>query len=183
MYDINHDIAPYFKSLLLSSINTSYIHVYSFNESLNEVTQTCEMDLYVRCGDVACSQVKMRYFGSSFMGHLHWYTTIFWRNNQRFEPAHLYQISMDGPNVNLKFYQKFVQKRKDENYHSLIDIGSCGLHVIHGSLGTGVDDSQWALKKVMKGAYQLFHDIPALRDDYESITRSSTYPFSYCSNR
>ena len=90
---------------------------------------------------------------------------------------------MDGPNVNLKFYQEFVQKRKDENYHSLIDIGSCGLHVIHGSLGTGVDDSQWALKKVMKGAYQLFHDIPALRDDYESITRSSTYPFSYCSNR
>ena len=55
--------------MLLSSINTSYIHVYSFNESLNEVTQTCEMDLYVRCGDVACSQVKMRYFGSSFMGH------------------------------------------------------------------------------------------------------------------
>ena len=69
MYDINHGIVPYFKSLLLSSINTSYIHVYSFNESLNEVTQTCEMDLYVRCGDVACSQVKMRYFGSSFMGH------------------------------------------------------------------------------------------------------------------
>ena len=49
---------------------------------------------------------------------------------------------MDRPNVNLKFYRKFVQKRKDENFHLLIDIGSCGLHVIHKSLGTGVDDSQ-----------------------------------------
>ena len=31
-------------------------------------------------------------------------------------PAHLYQISMDVPNVNLKFYRKFVQKHKDDNY-------------------------------------------------------------------
>ena len=45
MYAINN-IAPYFKSMLLSSINTSDIHVDSFDESLNEVAQTCEMDLY-----------------------------------------------------------------------------------------------------------------------------------------
>ena len=134
------------------------------------------------CG-MQSSEIEIFWLKFHGSWHLHWYTTTFWRNNQRFEPAHLYQISMDGPNVNLKFYQEFVQKRKDENYHSLIDIGSCGLHVIHGSLGTGVDDSQWALKKLMKGAYQLFHDIPALRDDYESITGSTTYPFSYCSNR
>ena len=56
--------------------------------------------------------------------------------------AYLYQISIDGSNVNLKFYREFVQKRKDENFHLLIDIGSCGLHVIHKRLGTGVDDSQ-----------------------------------------
>ena len=75
--------------------------------------------------------------------------------------AYLYQISMDGSNVNLKFYREFVQKREDENYHSLTDIGSCGLHVIHGSLGTRVDELQWGLKKLMKGAYQLFHDTTA----------------------
>ena len=65
---------------------------------------------------------------------------------------------MDGANVNLKFYRAFVQKRKDEKHHSLIDIGSCDSHVIHGSLETGVDDSQLGLKKLMKGTYQLFHD-------------------------
>ena len=90
---------------------------------------------------------------------------------------------MDWPNVNLKFYGTFVQKRKDEKYHSLIDIGSCGSHVIHGSLETGVDDSQLGLKKLMKGTYQLVHDTPARRDDYESITGLSTYPFSFCSSR
>ena len=44
MYAINHGIAPYFKSLLLSSINTSDIHGYSFDEILNEVTETCKKD-------------------------------------------------------------------------------------------------------------------------------------------
>ena len=34
MYALNHDIAPYSKSFPLSSINTSGIHVYSFDESL-----------------------------------------------------------------------------------------------------------------------------------------------------
>ena len=144
MYAINHGIPPYFKYFLLSSINASDIHVYSFDDSLNEVTQTCEMDLYVRYWDVACSQIKIRYFGSSFMGH-DTYTAIlqhFDEITKDCNPAHLYQISMDGLNVNLKFYQEFLQKRKDENY-SLIDFGSCRLHVIHGSLGTGLDDSQW----------------------------------------
>ena len=69
MYAINHGIGPYFKSLLLSSIDTSDIHVYSFGESLNDVTQTCEMDLSVKYLDVPCNQVKMRHFGSSFIGH------------------------------------------------------------------------------------------------------------------
>jgi len=146
---------------VLTSINTSDIHVYSFDESLNEVTQTCEMDLYVRYWDATCNQVKMRYFGSSFMGHgtstdiLQHFEDITKDQN----PRHLYQVSMDGPNVNLKFHREFVEKRQ-ENYHSLINIRSCGLHVIHGSLGTGVDASNWGLKKVMKGAYQLFHDSP-----------------------
>ena len=134
--------------------------MFILSESLNEVTQTCGMDLYVRYWDVACSQVKMRYFGSSFISH-GTYTDILQHCveiTNDLNPAHLYQTSMDGPNVNQKFYREFVEKRKDENYHSLIDIRSCGLHVIHGSLGNRVDDSQLGLKKLMKGAYQLFHD-------------------------
>ena len=72
MYAIN----PYFKSLLLSNINTSEIHVNCFHS--------------------------------------------------------------------LKFDPKLdqVQKRKGDNYHSLINIGSSSLHVIQGSMGTGVDDLQ-----------------------------------------
>ena len=49
----------------------------------------------------------------------------------------LFQISMDGPNVNLKFYEAVVTERNENEQHQLINIGSCGLHKIHGAFKTG----------------------------------------------
>ena len=64
---LNHELAPYFKSLLLDSFNVSNIFVYSFDESLNDITQTCEMDLYIRYWDVIDNEVNVRYWGSTFL--------------------------------------------------------------------------------------------------------------------
>ena len=58
MYVINHGLAPFFESQLTDDLEKSDIHVFSFDESLNDVTQTSEMDLYVRCWDVNASQVN-----------------------------------------------------------------------------------------------------------------------------
>ena len=44
-YLTNFGIAPYFKSLLVESVKESPCHVLSFDDSLNPVTQTSEMDL------------------------------------------------------------------------------------------------------------------------------------------
>ena len=52
MYMINHGLAPFFKSLLLSELNKSDIFIFSFDESLNQVTQTCKMVVYVRFWNV-----------------------------------------------------------------------------------------------------------------------------------
>ena len=69
MYAINHGLAPSFKCALMSDLQKSDIHTYSFNESLNEVTQTYEMDLHLRYWDVNENLVRSRYDGSSFLGH------------------------------------------------------------------------------------------------------------------
>ena len=37
------------------------------------------------------------------------------------------KISMDGANVNMKFFEEFLQHHKERSSHSLINIGSCGL--------------------------------------------------------
>ena len=48
MYVINHDLAPYFQTLFIDALAKSEIHVYSFEESLDDSTQASEMNLYVR---------------------------------------------------------------------------------------------------------------------------------------
>ena len=69
MHVINHGLAPYFQSLLIDALGKSEIHVYSFDESLHGSTQTGEMNLYVRYWDNLDKLVKVRYDGSSFLGH------------------------------------------------------------------------------------------------------------------
>ena len=48
MYVINHGVGPCSQTLLIDALGQSEIHVYSFDESLNDSTQTSEMNLYVR---------------------------------------------------------------------------------------------------------------------------------------
>ena len=43
------------------------------------------------------------------------------------------QISMDGPNVNIKFLEMIKKEREEAKLSKLIDIGSCDLHAVHGS--------------------------------------------------
>ena len=167
MYKLNHGLAPHFKSLLLETLQMSEIHVYSIDESLNEVTQTSEMDLYIRFWDLNGNRVNVRYFGSSFLGHTTHKDVLTHFNDivKGLEPPKLYQISMDGPNVNLRFPDEFTSSLTETVLHSLINIGSCNLHIIHGSLKTGEAVTEWKIKKVV------------------NVTGSSVYPLNFCSTR
>ena len=105
----------------------SEIHVYSFDESLNEVTQTSEMDLYIRFWDVNRNCVNVRYFGSSFLGHTTHKDLLTHFNDivKGLEPPKLYQISMDD----LKFHDEFTSSLTETVLHSLINHATCILYM------------------------------------------------------
>ena len=67
IYSVNHGLAPYFKTLLQTTLEKSGILSYSFDESLNEVTLVSETDLFVRFWDGTDKCVKVRYYGSTFL--------------------------------------------------------------------------------------------------------------------
>ena len=69
LYVINHGLAPFFKNQLEIVLRKSELYVHSFDESLNLVTQMSEIDLYIRYWDKTENVVKVRYYGSSFLGH------------------------------------------------------------------------------------------------------------------
>ena len=152
MYAINHGLAPSFKSALMSDLQKSDVHTYSFDENLNEVTQTCEMDLHLHNWDVNKNLVQSRYYGSRLLGHAtHTDLLNYFRDIIKELPlTNLFQISMDGTNVNSKFFKEFSANFNSNCSHSLIDMETCNLHVVHWSLKTYEVASEWGLKKSWK---------------------------------
>ena len=86
---------------------------------------------------------------------------------------------MDGRSVNHKFPEEVSKEKKADKQHQLVNIASCGLHIIHGAFKTGAGNAKWNIKQILKGAFQVFHDSPAMRDDFESVTGTKVYHSSF----
>ena len=55
---------------------------------------------------------------------------------------------MDGPNVNWKFYSMLTDEVKKEHNSHMLNIGSCGLHILHGAFKDGAVASGWQLDRL-----------------------------------
>ena len=70
----------------------------------------------------------------------------------------MFQVSMDGPIVNLKFLKKLQKDHLENEQHELINIGSCRLHTIHSAVKNGAESSSWNIRKTFHSSYQILHD-------------------------
>ena len=59
-YICNFGIAPYFKDVLKEMLKKSDLFVICFDESLDDVTQSCQMDVLIRYFHSIDRKVKMR---------------------------------------------------------------------------------------------------------------------------
>ena len=89
---------------------------------------------------------------------------------------------MNGQSMNQKFLGENSKERKGDEQHYLINIGSCGLHTIPGAFKTSAENAKWNIKQTLKGAFQVFHDSPARRYDFESATGTKVYSL-FCAIR
>ena len=93
------------------------------------------------------------------------------------------QISMDGPNVNWAFIDLMKKTLSDNFYSTLINIGSCGLHIVHNSFKAGITSSGWMVSDFLSSLYYLFKDSPAKLEDYVKARGSSHMPLRFVSHR
>ena len=102
----------------------------------------------MRYWDPIENRVKVRYCDSTFLGHgTHTDLLNHPKSITNDLPSNkVYQLSMDRPNVNLKFYKEFSRLYKEEN---------C-LHTLHNSFRTGVEATGWNVKKALKCAFMSF---------------------------
>lgn len=170
-------------SILIDNIKNLFADFNAIVTNTLGMTYIQDCTFYWYCDD-SIKRGNVYYYGSGLLGHgthqdsLNYFTSL----NEDLNKGHSYQVSMDGPNVNLNFFEEFsIQK---DNFYSFIDIGSFVLHiVVHGSFSRGELKSSWNLKKLLKGAYHFLHHSLARIEDYNSVCSSSTYPLSFCSTR
>ena len=89
------------------------------------------------------------------------------------------QLSMDGPNTNWSVLKLLHEDRCEKDYPNIINIGSCGLHVVHGAFKSGIEATNWYLKKIMKAMWKILDDSPARRDIYIKICEVNEFPLRY----
>ena len=128
----------------------------------------------------------MRYWTSLFLVHTRCDNLVaaFHNGLNELEETNIVQISMDGPNTNLKLLSEVQNERQKKQLSWLIDIGSCNLHLIHGAFktGSGIFTKSWDLHKILKPAFKLLLDFPSKRD-YFNLTGSDKYPLQFCGTR
>lgn len=83
---------------------------------------------------------------------------------------------MDGPIVNWKFLESFAANTRAASDPKLLDLGFCGLHVVHGAFQAGHEAVGWIVSETLRDTYGLFKDNPACRTDYTVATSSTCFP-------
>ena len=89
------------------------------------------------------------------------------------------QLSMDGPNTNWKVFELLFSYRNEKEWSNLLNLGSCGLHIVHGAFQTGIKATNWEVEEVLKAMFKLFHDSPERRDLYIKVTENEKFPLRY----
>ncbi|XP_022245958.1 uncharacterized protein LOC111086627 [Limulus polyphemus] len=140
----------YVQDLLYDNIKKSSHYAILFDESLcRKKLQKKQMDFLIRMWQH--NEVRTRYLTSVFLGHS---TDVHLKEEldkvlHRVGLEKLLQISMDGPNVNWKMYDDLSREYKSEVNRSVLNMGSCGLHIVNGVFLTGAKAAEWEVESFL----------------------------------
>jgi hypothetical protein len=184
-YFLCYGLAPYFENQLVKKLAAADEYVAMFDESLNKISQKCQMDILVRFFDKDTKAIATHYLDSAFLGRTRAIDILeeFCRLLKNIGLKKLISVSMDGPNTNWLFLTELCKLRDEQQQPELILVGSCGLHILHGATKDGMKAMNWTIRQTLSCGYYLFKDSPKRRSDYFSITSCSIYPLKFCSIR
>ncbi|KAL3855228.1 hypothetical protein ACJMK2_014448 [Sinanodonta woodiana] len=54
---------------------------------------------------------------------------------------------------------------------------------MHNAFRAEISKTGWDISHKLSALYMLWDDVPARRDDYESVTKQNVYPLPFCAHR
>lgn len=186
MYLIKHGISPWVIERVTNAMVSSPFYSVSFDDSHNTVLEMEQMDIQVRYWCPVNNIAKTRYLGSQFQ-----YSTTAEALVEELlsalpsSPAleNMTQLAMDGPSTNWKVLTLVNEYREKEEMPPMECIGSCGLHIVSGALGTGVKKADWSVEKVLRGMFKFLKKSPARRGDYLQLSITGLFPLQFIATR
>lgn len=185
-YFTTYVIAPFYRKALFEMCSTCSQYVIAFDESLNKIAQRGQMDMSIRFWDSNTNEAVTRYYTSAFLGHATAEVLLeeFLKALSGLDLHKLLQVSMDGPNVNIKFLRLLTSYLKDAtDMPELLDFGSCGLHTVHDAFKTSIMAIGWKIASFLRAIFYLFRNVPARRADFIHYTETNKFPLKFCSVR
>ena len=77
-----------------------------------------------------------------------------------------------------------MKKKLSDDYECmLINIGSCGLHIVHNSFKTGATVTERKVKALLPSLYYLFKDLAAKREDFFKVPGGTRLPLKFVNHR
>ena len=126
-YLIVYGLAPFFKSILLDTLNRSPFLTLMFDESLNYNVQANQMDIQIRYWDPIDGKAVTQYVDSKFIqrGNADNLSSALKKFvAEEIEAKKMIALSMDGPTVNWNVLTQINKHRNDfSELHDLADIG------------------------------------------------------------
>ena len=61
----------------------------------------------------------------------------------------------------------------------MTQIGTCGLHTIHGIIKAGVTNSDQNIRKTFKAPWKLLYEAPVQMELFKKVTETFIYPLPY----
>jgi len=132
-----------------------------FDESLHSNLQPKQLDIHIRFWEG--SQVSNHFYTSEFLGHADADSLLeklidCWATIGK---QGLLQISMDDLSVNWKTYELISTRIGEEMHKTVLNIGSCRLHIVHNAFRSGSMETNWKVGQTLSSLYWLFTDSPA----------------------
>ncbi|KAJ8672178.1 hypothetical protein QAD02_003437 [Eretmocerus hayati] len=179
-YTVLYGIALYCESQLIQDLKSCGFLSIAFDESLNKVVKKSQMDIHVKYWNERTNQAETRYYDSCFLGHTRSCDLLsaLVKCISALDRDDILQFEMDGPHFNCKFYDEYKA-----DHPGLLELGSCGLHVVHGAFKDGMVATKWDLVNYSRSLYYLFRDYPARRAIYIHYSGSETFPQKFCGVR
>ena len=102
-YVVNHGLYPYLREELDLDVDKSPFITIMFDESLNEIVQQSEMDVFVCFWDIDGRKFSFRFYDSRFLGRMTYFDKLssLEDSTKKIDATRMIQVSMDAPNTNL----------------------------------------------------------------------------------